>query len=170
MKLAGIIFIILSSGSVGMRFAANLRKRCRLLRQLLASLQVMRNEIWYCGTPLPQTFALMAVSADGAVSRVFSAVAKAMDKRRWITPRSAMEEALKAEVILGEDRDAAELLLSLATGLGRYDRESQLQTLDKTKEDLETLLQAAIKECSVRSKTYEVLGICAGISVAILLI
>lgn len=170
MKLAGIIFIILSTGSVGLRIASALRNRCRLLRQLFSSLQVMYNEIGCCGTPLPQTFALMAVSSDGVVSRVFSAVAKAMDKQRWLTPRSAMEEALKAEPILGQDRDVAELLLSLAAGLGRYDRESQLQTLDKSKRDLEALLQSADRECSVRSKTYEVLGICAGISVAILLI
>lgn len=170
MRLVGIVLVIISAGSVGIGIASSLRKRCRLLRQFIASLQVMRNEIGCCGTPLPQAFALMAVSSDGAVSRVFSAVAKEMDKRRWLSPRNAMEEALESEKSLGDDREVAEFLLSLASGLGKYDRESQLATLDRCQDQIESLLKTAEKECSVRSKTYEVLGICAGISVAILLI
>ena len=170
MKLAGILFIVVSAGWVGLRIATSLRKRCHLIRQLLNALQVMGNEIGCCGTPLPQVFALMAISADGAVSRVFSSVAKTMDKQRWTTPRSAMEEALRAEPLLGEDLAIANVLLSLASGLGKYDRDSQMETLDKTRTELVLLLQSAEQECSVRSKTYEVLGICTGISVAILLI
>lgn len=170
MKIAGIIFILGAFGSVGLRIAASLRKRCRILQQLLAALRTMRNEIACCGTPLPQVFALMAVSADGSIARVFSSIAKLMDKRRWITPHNAMEQALKEEPQLQGDSEICELLMSLAVGLGKYDRSSQLQILDKAKGELELLLQAAKQECSVRSKTYEVLGICAGISVTILLI
>lgn len=170
MKLIGIIFIVFSAGSVGLRISSSLRKRCRLMKQLLTSVEIMRNEIGCCGTPLPQTFALMAISADGAISRVFSAVAKEMDKHRWITPRKAMEQALALEPLLGEDREISQLLLSLSSELGKYDKVSQLQTLDKTKTELELMLRSAEQECSVRSKTYEVLGICAGVSVAILLI
>ena len=170
MKLAGIVFIVVSAGSVGLRISSGLRKRCRLLRQLLTALQVMENEIGFCSTPLPQVFALMAVRADGALSRVFSSVAKTMDKRRWISPQSAMEQALQEEPQLGEDKQIAEELLALTSGLGKYDRECQMKTLNKAKKQVEELIQAAEQECSMRSKTYEVLGICAGISVAILLI
>lgn len=170
MKLTGIVFVILSAASVGVKIASSLRNRCRVLRQLMDALLIMRNEISCCGTPLPQVFALMAISADGAVSRLFSNVAKAMDKQRWLTPRSAMEAALQSEQQLGEDQDITEVLLSLASGLGKYDRESQLQILERTKGCLETLLHMAEQECSVRSKTYKVLGICAGVSVAILLL
>ena len=82
----------------------------------------------------------------------------------------AMEAALQSEQQLGEDQDITEVLLSLASGLGKYDRESQLQIMERTKGCLETLLHTAEQECSVRSKTYKVLGICAGVSVAILLL
>ena len=170
MKLAGVIFIVVSAGSVGLRISSNLRKRCCLLRQLLSALQVMENEIGFCSTPLPQAFALMAVRAEGALSRVFSSVAKTMDKRRWISPQAAMEQALRDEPAIGADKQIAEELLSLTSGLGNYDRECQMKTLSRVKKQVENLIQAAEQECSVRSKTYEVLGICAGISVAILLI
>lgn len=170
MKLIGVVFIVLSAGSVGIRISASLRKRCRLIRQLLSALQVMYSEIGCCSTPLPQTFALMAVAVDGTAERLFSSVAKAMDKNRWLPPVHAMEQALHDETELGEDQELSESLLSLASGLGKYDKDSQMQIMDRTKERLEQLLLAAEKECSMRSKTYEVLGICAGISVAILLI
>ncbi len=170
MKLAGLIFIVLSAGSVGIRISASLRKRCRLIRQLLSAVQVMNSEIGCCCTPLPQTFALMAVAVNGSAARVFSVTARLMDKNRWMPPIKAMEQALQNERELGEDKELSEVLLALAAGLGKYDKESQLQILDRTKVRLEEILASAEKECSMRSKTYEVLGICTGISLAILLI
>lgn len=170
MKLAGVLFVILSATSVGLKIASSLRKRCRRISQLLTALQVMCSEIGHCGTPLPQTFALMAVSAEDEVERLFSSMAKTMDKRRWLDPQTAMAQALQDEPLLGEDREVVEILLSLSATLGKYDRKSQLKALEQAKGKLEQLLQSARQECSVKSKTYEVLGICAGLSVAILLI
>ena len=170
MKLAGLIFIVLSAGSVGLRISASMKRRCRLIRQLLSAIQVMRSEIGCCCTPLPQTFALMAVAVNGAAERVFSSVARAMDKNRWLSPASAMEQALGEEAELGEDRELSEVLMALSLEIGKYDKESQMQILDRTKIRLEEILHAAESECRIRSKTYEVLGICTGISLAILLI
>lgn len=170
MKLAGVIFIILSAASMGIKIASSLKRRCRLIGQLLTALGVMINEIGCCGTPLPQVFALMAVSADGAVARLFSDVARTMDKQRWTPPLTAVTQALDAEPLLGNDRELSEILRQLSAELGKYDRPSQLKALEQAKGKLEILLQSAGQECKLKSKTYEVLGICAGISVAILLI
>ncbi len=170
MKLVGILIIVLSAGSVGFRIAASLKKRCKLLRQLSTALQVLKNEISFCGTPLPQAFALMAVSVQDTPERVFSSVARQMEQRRWLTPQHAMEQALTEQPELGHDADTADLLIKLAAGLGKYDRDSQLQTIEKVGAELESLLQAAEQERSIRSRTYETLGICAGLAVGILLI
>lgn len=170
MKLVGMVFIMVSAGSVGIRIAVSLRKRCALLRQLLTAVQILQNEISFCGTPLPQAFALAAVSAEGVVERLCSAVAKEMDQRRWITPQAAMERAWKAEPDLAQELVLHEVLLTLAAGLGKYDRDSQIQTLERTKSRLEELLRTAEQERSIRSRTYETLGICAGLAMAILLI
>ena len=170
MKLIGAGMVVLMTASVGVRIAASLRNRCKMLRQILLLLQVMENEIYCCGTPLPQVFALMAVSADGSIGRVFSEMAKQMDKRRWTTPRNALEQAVESEIDLQADKEVVDVFLELMTGIGKYDKESQKQSIDRAKNRVEALLQAAEHERSVRSKTYEVLGICAGLSVAILLI
>lgn len=170
MKLAGILIIVLSAGSVGFRIAAALRRRCSLLRQLLSSLQILKNEITFCGTPLPQAFALMAVSSQGGPERLFSSVARQMERRRWLTLSGAMEQALSEEEELGRDTALRDVFMRLAAGLGKYDRDHQLQTMEMAAADLQRLLQEAEREQNLRSRTYRTLGICAGLAMAILLI
>lgn len=166
MKLAGILFIVGSAGFVGLRIARSLRNRCRMLRQLLQALGVMRSEIAFCGTALPQVFALMAVGCDGSLERIFSETAKRMDKQRWMTPLQAMEQALADE----KTCFLFPMLKDLARQLGKYDLEAQISAVDGTKARAETMLQQLEQEQSRKSGTYETLGICAGIAVAILLI
>ena len=170
MKLAGMIVILVSAGSVGFRIAAALKRRCRLLQQLLAALGVLQNEIGFCGTPLPQAFALAAVASEGTVEALFSAMAREMDRRRWLTPAAALEQAWQEQPDLREEEALRQCLLALAASLGKYDRDSQLTALEAAKTRLADLLHAAEQERSVRSRTYEALGLCAGLALAILLI
>ena len=169
MKYAGMAFIAISAASVGMQMSASLGKRCRLLQQFLAVLQILRNEISVCGTPLPQAFALMAVSSGGAVAQLFSSVAREMDSRRWLSPAAAIEHGLECEQTLLQDQVLCEIIRRLGSGLGKYDRESQLQTIDFTASELSALLNQTKQEHSVRGKTYRTLGICAGLAMVILL-
>ena len=165
MKLAGMIFIVASAGSVGLGIARGLRKRCFLFQQLLQALQLLRNEIAFCGTPLPQIFALMAASCRGELETIFSETARSMDHGKT-SPSEAMYKALKGCV----DRELTGLLLQLAAGLGKYDLEAQLNTVEAVREQVQTLLYSLEQERRTKSKTYETLGICTGLSLAILLV
>ena len=90
MKLVGMIFIVVSAGSVGFRIAVLLKRRCMLVRQFLRALQLLRSEISFCGTPLPQAFALMAANWPGCFPlwrRIWTAGGGSRPrlpwKRRW---------------------------------------------------------------------------------------
>lgn len=170
MKLAGMIIILVSAGSVGFRIAAGLKKRCRLMQQLLAAMAVLQNEIAFCGTPLPQAFALAAVASEGTTEALFSAMAREMDRRRWLTPAAALELAWQQQPQLRAEEDLHQLFLTLTACLGKYDRDSQTGALETAREGLTALLQSAEQERSVRSRTYEALCVCAGLALAILLI
>lgn len=170
MRFAGIILIVASAGTVGFRYARGLRRRCRFLRQLMDALQLLKNEIAVCATPLPQAFALMAVAADGPLEQLFTAAARAMDRSHWTTPLMAVQEALAQTPELPESDPAAQTLVDLAARLGRYDTDSQLQGIDMAVLRLTELLRQAEIERSTRSKTYQTLGICAGLALAILLL
>ena len=170
MKLVGITFIVLSAGYAGIQMALGLKQQCDLIRQILHATQVLNSEIQYNGTPLPQAFALMAASTRGIPEKVFSSVAKALDQRRWLTPAAAMEQAIGQNPELQVKQRLRETLIQLASGLGKYDKSSQLQTIELVRTSLTEQLAEAERERSIRGKTYQTLGICLGLSIAILLL
>ena len=88
-----------------------------------------------------------------------------MESKRWLSPKTAMETAM-----VQTQNEFEDILTELAEKLGRYDLDKQLSAIRFAKMQAENRLALAEKERSLKSKTYETLGICAGLSVAILLI
>ena len=170
MKLAGILLVIVSAGSVGLQLAFAMKTRYRMLRQLLSAVEILKNEIVVCATPLPQAFAMMASSLNGSMGKVFSGIAHEMNKRRWMTVSAAMEQAISGELSLKREEELCDLFRAMAAGLGKYDKDSQISTLDITINRVKKMIDQAEQERSVKSKTYELLGFCTGLSIAILLI
>jgi len=166
MKITGVIFIVVAAGSVGCQMASMLRKRCELIRRLLTALQLLKNEIVVCGTPLPQAFALLAASSEGILERVFSHAAMEMEKNRWVSPYDAIKPALESAA----EPQLEAVLFPLAKQLGKYDVEAQLRGIEAAKVSAEQILQDLEQERKIKSKTYRTLGVCAGLAVAILLI
>lgn len=166
MKIIGVIFVILSAGSVGFQMAAALRRKSGLLRELEDALRLMRSEIDVYGTPLPQVFAAMAASTDGTLEALFSCIAKDMDANRWVTPSDAVRLALQNV----EDDNIGSVLLPLSKMLGKYDIEAQLQGINSALLQTSQKITDLEQERKLKSKTYRTLGICAGLAVAILLL
>jgi len=165
-KILGISFIALSSAAVGFQMSAMLRKRCALMRELDNLLQLLEQEIVTCGTPLPHAFALLSASTDGIWENVFSGIAKEMDKNRWATPHEA------AQIVLNQvhDRDISEIMLPMMKKMGKYNIEAQTQGIESARRQLRMILQELEQERKMKSKTFQTLGICTGLAVAILLI
>lgn len=170
MKIAGIAFIVLSAVSVSLQISFGMKKRCVELRKILMAVTLLKNEISVCRTPLPQAFALMAASTDGYAEQLFSYIACELNKRRWITVTAAMEQAILLNPLFLKDEQLCGILRSMAAGIGKYDKSSQITTLDRTIAALEEMIDRAEKERGLKSKTYEALGLCAGMSLAILLL
>ena len=169
MRRAGIVLGVVYAGCVGVRIARAQKKRCSLERQLVAGLQLMKNEVDVCAAPWPRAFAVMAVAVDGPLEQLFSAVAREMDRNRFLTPLMAVRQALREIPELPAGDAAQQTLLELAARLGRYDTDSQLQGIDLALLRLTEELHKAEQERGTRSKTYQTLGICTGLAVAILL-
>ena len=166
MKWIGMIFIVVAASSVGFGMSLSIRKDRSLLLQMQHALQILRNEIAFCGTPLPQAFALMAANCNGYLECVFSDTAKQMDKHRWMTPSAVMNQVLSGY----QETVVSELLINLAAGLGNYDLQAQLGAICTADERAAQVLHRTEQEGKVKAKIYETLGVCGGLSVAILLI
>lgn len=166
MKLAGMFFILFSAVSVGVRIAVGLKDRCRYLARFLGALQVFQNEIEFRYTPLPKAFLIMSRSAEGEAKGILEDVSLQMEQYRWITPRSAMEQALKKRP---EDM-VGTILLELSDKIGKYDIDAQIREIERAKEQTRQLLSIIEEERKIKSKTYKTLTLCAGLAAAILLI
>ena len=166
MKTLGMMFIVIASGTVGFRISASLKQRCILIKKLLHAVQLLKNEICCYATPLPQIFALLAASTDGVLEALFSGVAKQMGRQPWLPPGTALEQ-------VSEDFDEPEIkavLLRLFQQLGKYDREAQLTGIHAAEDDLQNLLHRLEMERSLKSRTYQTLGICTGLAASVLLL
>lgn len=166
MKLAGMIVIITAAGSVGFRISAQLKSKCRLLETLLRLLGMMKQEICVYATPLAQVFGLLATASDGILERVFSATAKEMNRQPWSTPHRAMTQALEHE----REELLNQVLLPLCMQLGKYDWDAQRLAVEAAEQQTLALLHQLEQERSLKSKTYQTLGICAGLAVSVLLL
>ena len=164
MKLAGMVFIVLSAGSVGVRIGLLLKRRCRYLRLMLHALGVLENEIAFGATPLPQAFLAVSNASEGEMKQIFLSMSKQMEQCCWISPKMAMEKALS-----GNEDPSNIVLTHLAEQLGKYDLQTQLNALQTAKTQAEQIKQELERERSIKSGTYETLSICAGLAAAILL-
>ena len=166
MKIAGIVFIVLSAFSAGVRISGGLKSRCNDLRRFLNALQVFENEISFAATPLPEAFAAMAETLQGRGKEIIAFVSAQMRTQRWTTPRTATERALERF----PDSQIGEVLLELSSNLGKYDLPAQLHGIEQARQRVKALLCTVEEERLVKSKTYRTLCICAGLATAILLI
>lgn len=166
MKYIGIAFIVCSTAYMGFHLANGFRIRRKLLMQFLRCLPIIRNEIAFCGTPLPKIFRLISDHTDGEVHEVFGQVSDQMQAHKTMTPTEAMEETLTAR----KYTCLVPRLLELADKLGEYDLEAQIAGIDQVKSQAELQMAELEQERSQKGKVYESLGICAGLALAILLI
>lgn len=166
MKAAGILFILLSAASVGLRISAALKKRCKDVSRFLSSLSVLEYEISFLRTPLPQAFEKASQIAVGDLQSVYRSVSQQMKNSRWLSPRSAVENSLNEfpNELFGE------ILLELSDMIGKYDLQAQLNGIETAKLQTSELLSGLEQERSLRSKTYKTLSICAGLALVILLL
>jgi len=165
-KVLGIVFIMMSAVSSGFQVSFGLKKRCIHLRHLLQALRLLKNELLHTTTTLPKLFLFLSKSVQGAVGEMFADISKQMDDNRWMSPRTAMERTLQKY----PDDVSGEILLELASNMGKYDIEAQADGIDIAVDRIEQLLSEMEKERSMKSKTYKTLSICAGLATVILLL
>lgn len=170
MKIAGSFMIVLSAGFFGFRYAGSVRRRCDLIGQLLLALRLLKSELSTYGTPLAQAFGVLAAATSGNAAVYFSSAAKEMNSKRWITPDKVLRAAESHLKELHEEDPVRQVLHDLGVGLGRYELESQLYSIANAEARMERLQAEAEKEKGLRCKTYRMIGVCAGLALAILLV
>ena len=169
-KVMGALLIICGTATWGMSSIARMKNRVVTLNALIASLDIMRDEICINLTPLPKVMEIMGKTAPRPVNQFYKKVSlKTEDISQhgfyeiWI---QALNESGK--MILGEEE--REVLMRLGAGLGKYDCDSQGRVIMTAKRSLERIERKAEKEKSANSKLHAFFGVAAGMMAVVVLI
>lgn len=166
-KWIGSVLIVGSCTGFGVSLAVHQKQEERLLSQLVHMIDEMLWELPFQLTPLPDLLRHCAGNMKSSLGALFIAMAEQMDRQVLPDALSCMESEL------GEDLSSfprlRNTLLLLGTSLGRFDLSGQLNGLSSVRERCNQEMMELHSGRDIRLRSYRVLGLCAGIALAILL-
>lgn len=161
----GALLVILGCGGFGFSMAAAYRREERLLRQLMETLQFFQWELSCRLTPLPELCRMAASLGKGSVPLLFSRLSRELEDGHAPEVSACMYAALRHSDLSPGIR---ELLSALGRSLGRFDLDGQLQGLNEIKKRCCHQLEALQNNRTDRLRSYQTLGLCAGVALVIL--
>ena len=168
LKCLGVILIVSASGGVGFKMAANHKKEEKCLLQLLTILDYIECELQYRLTPLPELCRLTAKEHPGLLSPIFTRLALEMEAQILPNQECCMSAALNSSKTIPPITKSVMFLLGKS--IGRFDLDGQLKGLESVRQDCKRYLKELSNNRESRLRCYQTLGLCAGATLAILLI
>ena len=167
-KWIGAILIVASCSGCGFAIAAGKRREEKLICQLIRILQYMERELQYHLTPLPELCRMAAGETQGILNTVFMNLYRELNWQRQPDAGSCMYAAIQRS---GEiPAKVRRLLVQLGHTLGRFDLPGQLQGIQSIQKRCENTLRNIQKNRDEQLRSYQTLGLCAGVALAISLI
>ncbi|WP_167958845.1 stage III sporulation protein AB [Anaerosporobacter faecicola] len=171
MKVIGAVLVILSTGGMGVYFSLILKERIKDLKELNKLILVLRGEIRYASTPLPEAVGNLATRTDGEFKRFLLAVEEELDKLEGRSFNDIWRGCVEKELLDTSLNKKDKLLLSrLGENLGYLDKEMQLNTIDLYITQIQGELDDAMDSVKEKVRLYNMLGVMAGIFITIILI
>ena len=169
MRLLGAVLVVAGCGALGLAGAARLDGRVRDLGELAAGLDTLQRELGWRLAPLPQGLDTAARAVRGPAAQFFAHCAREAGRQEGRSFQQVWREGLSAVPLRLASEDRA-LLERLGPVLGRYDGDSQRLALEDTAAGLRTLQGEAADDRRRLGRVYGVLGMTAGLFLAILLV
>lgn len=171
LKLIGGIFIILSSGLLGLAIASKFAKRPLELRKTRILFQMLETEVIYGATPLPAAFKNISSKSNDLWSRFFLTVNQKLASGSYYSLTDAWNKSL--DEIISEShlvKMDIELLKSFGIVLGCSDREDQQKHFKLLYAQMQQHEEIAEQERKKNERMYRSLGFLFGIFIFIILI
>lgn len=168
-RLMGAVLLITGCGCLGLGAVGRLDGRVRDLRELSAGLELLRRELGWRLTPLPKALEAAEEGTQGRAAQFFRFCARRAGNLSGTPFQQLWREGLEQCPLRLEREDRA-LLEQLGPVLGRYDGDSQCQAVEKALAGLERQQARAEENRRRLGRVYGVLGVTAGLFLAILLI
>ena len=169
-KLLGSLFIIISSGFLGIEYSKKYIERLKNLIYLQNCIQMLETEIVYATTAVPDAFEKIYKKGNSKVSFIFKDTVDNLLE----SSDSSLFESFKYSLAKSQDKlflwdDDIEVLLSLARVLGTSDVFDQEKHFKTTIMNLETNQKDAKDNRDKNAKMYRSLGLLFGTALVLML-
>ncbi|NLK75839.1 MAG: hypothetical protein GX288_11215 [Clostridiales bacterium] len=170
-KIIGCFLVITSSTSMGLYISSELKGRVEDLRELRKLMVLLRGDIRFAKTPLPEAINSIARRHEGVYKSFFTKVYVGLDELSGASFTQIWKEAVEKELDNTSLAKKDRLLLSqFGENLGYLDKEMQMNTMDLYITQLEDEIGELSKTVKEKSYLYSSLGIMAGIFISIVLL
>lgn len=171
MKIVGAILTISSCTALGFYFSTEMNTRLKQLRELIKYITILRGDIRYANTPLPEAMENLARRSPGFFQEFLMGVTKMLYESGKGTFGSIwqvnVENCLNESSLTKTDK---EQLIHFGENLGYLDKEMQVNTIDLYLHELEEETKELTNVAKERGRLYNLLGIMAGIFITIVMI
>lgn len=168
MKWIGAVLIVAGCGGIGFCYAASQYNEMNTLRRLIALLDFMSCELQYKLTPLPDLFRQAAQETEGRLKKLFISFAYELDSQISPDVKSCMNVALSK--CTGLPEQTIHSLRELGGSLGRFDLAGQIQALESVRASCRMRLSRLEENKDIRLRSYQTLGLCAGVAIVIIFV
>lgn len=170
-KILGCILIITSSAGMGFFFSGEIKTRIAELQELKKLIFLLRGDIRYANTPLPEAVQAMAIRHDGKYKRFLTGIAKKLNELGGVSFcsiwKNAVEKDLEKTSLSKKDLEG---LARLGENLGYLDKAMQINTLDLYISQLEEEIVDISRNVKEKSYLYNSLGILGGIFITLIML
>lgn len=176
LRILGAFFVMLASTGIGLYFGSGIRDRLGKMQMLKQHFQMIRGDIGYSGTTLPEALhamseRLLEAGEETAFQQFYEEVSKRLLAREGISFQEIWEEAvehhLKKTTLTQRD---LQLLSSLGGQFGYLDRDMQLKTIDLYLARLEEERLQEMQKAGEKMRLYRTLGILAGVFLVVVML
>lgn len=171
LKIIGCILIIASSTGMGFFFSNEIKCRVEDLKELKKLISLLRGDIRYANTPLPEAISSIARRHHGNFQGFFNGVCTQLHELSGLTFSEIWKNAVEKELTNTSLSKADKLQLAqFGDNLGYLDKEMQINTLDLYLSQIEDVIEELTKTAKEKSYLYNSLGIMAGVFISIIML
>jgi stage III sporulation protein AB len=171
LKLIGAILTISSASAMGVYFSTIIKLRLEDLKELKKYIYILRGEIRYGGTPLPEAIGNLAKRSQSNYKDFFLIMSEKLVKLEGSTFlqiwEASVNEDLKGTCLNKKDKES---LIRFGENLGYLDKEMQLNTIDLFVSGLEQEIEEMTATVKEKTRLYSLLGVLGGIFITIVII
>jgi len=169
-KLIGCIFVIASCSGIGMYYSGEFRVRLEDMKELKKMIILLRGDIRYANTPLPEAISSIARKNNGRFEKFFVFISNKLNDFPGVTFASVWKESVETNLnqTAINKKDKVDLV-QFGESLGYLDKDMQINTLDLYLEQLENVINDLLGNVKEKTYLYNTLGVMAGLFISIIM-